>query len=139
MNKTKIDDNAQFCLDLILCGHPIHVADNKIYMCRKNEAGQWQNAIIYYLIQFPDSEIVDEIAGCIYTSIWISVRDWKLFDLTPNLHGLKAYDLVKSLMKVSRDLNDEQLIKLIGICSNHTYAQAKAYAGGFDDSAKFFD
>lgn len=118
-----IADDAVFCFDMIIAGYSLNVSADKIYLCRY-DGREWQNSLVSSIIHFPKSEILDEIIGCVYTRIWFSDEDWLPLNIQPNVFGINAFQLVKSMLQICRDLNDRQINQLIDSCTSLTYKQA---------------
>lgn len=121
---TNISEEAIFCFDLIAMGFPLCKTDVGLYVC-KPCGENWLNATLVKVIQFPDRELDGSETASSYTKIWVEPSDWYSLNKEPNIPQDSAYDFLFELLVMCRQSNNDEMAKLISICSGKKYSEAK--------------
>ncbi len=100
-------DNAIFFGDWLEKGCGWHSQPGRLLLCRKTPNGQWENALIYQMTNFPQAEITDDIHASLGIRIWIEPENWQPLNLPPNNErGEQIFSIFLTSIKSGIDIED---------------------------------
>ena len=127
-----ISEQAVFFADLLEQGCEWHQTPGRLYLCRK-KGSQWENALIYRMINFPKQEVADDVHASLTTLLWIEPDIWRPLNLEPNeedseettrCFGYFAQMRFHPTWDEDNERVAEEWRKLVQRCKGKTYKQA---------------